>query len=223
MRRSVTLALLAAGMGASLLMGCAPTPPSPTRSLGALAQALRQGDAEAAHALMSSRYRERIPLAEFRRLMAEQPDEILATAEALEHPLAIEEEARVQLSSGEEIVLAREGDGWRVVTNVADAYAQASPRDAVRSFLRALERDRFDVVHRLLPEAERARWSVEALRATWRGEAREEIERLSRALRDAVDTARIEQTGDRAVMPYGARHRLILVREERGWVIESPE
>ncbi len=203
--------------------GCAAPPSSPRDTLSALASALRRGDAEAAYALMSSSYRERVSLEELARVMREQPEEIRATAEALEHPLAIEEEARARLSSGDEIVLRGEDGAFRVTTDVLDAYANASPQEALRSFVRAIERERFDVVLRLLPAAERERWSAEALRAAWRGDAREAVQRIVTGLRDALDGAHFEQTGDRAVMSYGDRHRAVLVREARGWVVESPE
>ncbi|MBN8615553.1 MAG: hypothetical protein J0L92_33465 [Deltaproteobacteria bacterium] len=220
---SARLTPLALATIAMCLAGC-PQPPSPAHTtLHELAAALRRGDAPAAYALMSSRYRERVPLEELARTMREQPEEIAATADALEHPLAIEEEARAHLATGEDVVLERGDEGWRVVTEVADYYARGTPRETIRSFVRAIEHRRYDVVLALLPAGERERLDEASLRAQWEGPAREEVERLVSALRQGLEASPIEQTGDRAVMPYGDRFRVVLVRESGAWCIEDPE
>lgn len=203
--------------------GCPPPQGRAETTLHELAAALRRGDAPAAYALMSSRYRERVPLEELERLMREQPAEIAATADALERPLAVEEEARAHLASGEDVLLEHGDGGWRVVTNVADFYARGTPRETIRSFVRAIEHRRYDVVLALLPPGERERLTEEGLREQWEGPAREEVERLVSALRGGLETSPIEQSGDRAVMPYGDRFRVVLVREAGQWCIEDPE
>jgi hypothetical protein len=219
--RSVgTLCLL---LGAPCVWGCGAAPEGPESSLHALAEALRRGDAPAAHALMSRRYRERVPLVELERILREQPEEVRATADALDHPVAIEEEARARLPNGEEIVIERTDGAWRVVTDVADYYARGTPRETVRSFVRAIEHRRYDVVLALLPRAERERLTEEGLRAQWDGPGREEVERLVSALRSALATSPVQESGERAVMPYGDRFRVVLVREDGTWCIEDPE
>ena len=205
------------------LAGCGGAPSGPDATLHTLADALRRGDAPTVYSLMSRRYRERVPLAELERILREQPEEVRATADALDGPVAIEEEARVRLASGEEIVIERARGQWRVVTDVADYYARGTPREAVRSFVRAIEHQRYDVVLALLPRAERERLSEEGLRAQWDGPGREEVERVVAALRGALETSPIEETGERAVMPYGDRFRVVLVREDGAWCIEDPE
>jgi hypothetical protein len=206
-----------------LAAGCGAAPQGAETTLHALADALRRGDAPAAHALMSRRYRERVPLAELERILREQPEEVRATADALERPMAIEEEARARLPNGEEIVLERTAGGWRVVSDVADYYARGTPREAIRSFVRAIEHQRYDVVLALLPRAERERLTEEGLRAQWDGPGREEVERLVSALRGALATSPVQESGERAVMPYGDRFRVVLVREDGVWCIEDPE
>ncbi len=203
--------------------GCGAAPTGPETSLRELAAALRRGDARASYALMSARYRERVSLEELERLFAEQPDEILDTAAALEQPLAVEVEARAVLGRGEGVLLERADGGWRVVSDVLDYYGRDTPREAVRSFVRAIERQRYDVVLALLPAAERERLTADGLRAQWEGPGREEVERLASALREGLEASPIQETGDRAVMPYGDRFRVVLVREAGLWCIEDPE
>jgi hypothetical protein len=221
-RRAVLLpaVLLAVGMAAS---GCGAAPAGPEGSLAALARALRAGDARTTYGLMSSSYRERVPLEELERLMAAHPEEMRATADALERPLAVREEAIVRLPEGETVALERVEGSWRVVTDVADYYGRSTPRETVRSFVRAVARRRYDVVVSLLPAAERSRTTAAQLEAQWEGDGREEIARLLAALRTAIADAPVEETGDRAVLPYGERFRVVLVREGGQWCIEDPE
>lgn len=219
----MTWARCALGIALAALAGCGAAPTGPEASLRELAAAMRRGDAAASHALMSARYRERVSLAELERLFREQPEEILATAAALEQPLAIEEEARAEVGPGETILLERVEGRWRVVSDVLDYYGRGTPRETVRSFVRAIEHRRYDVVLALLPAAERERLSEEGLRAQWEGPGREEVERLVSALREGLDAGPIQETGDRAVMPYGDRFRVVLVREAGLWCVEDPE
>jgi hypothetical protein len=215
-----TAALTTAALAAA---GCGAAPEGPERPLRGLAQALRAGDARAAYGWMSTSYRERVPLSELERLLAEHPEEARATADALERPLSVREEAVVRLADGETISLERDAEGWRVVTEVADYYGRRTPRETVRSFVRAVARRRYDVVVSLLPAAERSRTTAAQLEAQWEGEGREEIARLLAALRRAVVEAPVQETGDRAVLPYGDRFRVVLVRENGLWCIEDPE
>lgn len=219
MRRTMGLVAL---VGA--LTGCG-GPPRAEDTLRALARALRAGDADAAYALMSERYRATVPLEELRAAMARDPDGMARTAAALEAPLGIEEEARAELAPGEVVVLRNEASGWRVLTDVAEYYGRRTPRQTVLSFVRAVEHERFDVVLALLPAAERARLSEASLRTEWTGPAREEVARLIASLREALarpDVA-LEEHGDRAVLVHGNRFRMVLVREDGLWCIESPE
>jgi hypothetical protein len=221
--RSGTSGLRALAWLGIVIAGCGGAQGGPRTTLDSLADALRRGDAGAAYALMSRRYRERVPLAELERILREQPDEARATADALEQPIALEEEARIRLGSGEEIVIEHVDGAWRVVTEVADYYARRTPRETVRSFVRAIEHRRYDVVLALLPRSERERLTQDGLRSQWEGPGREEVERLVSALRGALETSPIQESGDHAVMPYGDRFRVVLVHEDGGWCIEDPE
>jgi hypothetical protein len=196
---------------------------SPEQAVTAFARALREGRFEDAYPMMSRSYRQRVTLAEFRRHLQENPSEARETAEALgaiEGP--IREEAVVEYGDGEEMHLVREDDGWRVSTDLVDFYDQQSPRAALRSFVRAMERGRYDVVLRLVPDADREGMTVERMRETWAGEGREEVQRLIASLRSSLE-APIEVVGDRATMSYGERFTVQFVREAGIWKIEDPD
>ena len=59
------------------------------------------------------------------------------------------------------------------------------------------------------------------LKARWEGDQRDYISRIVQAIRAALPTARIEQTDDRAAMPYGAGGTVLFVREAGLWKIED--
>lgn len=198
---------------------------SPEDALASFARALRDGDAETAYALTSESYRRRISRAQFEQWMRENPAEIRRVAEALERPAGPPEvEASVEIAPHERIRLVLDRGGWRIASDVVDYYGQSTPHQALRSFVRAVERRRWDVVLRLVPEADREGMSAETLREHWEGDGREEIERLAAGIRAALDAGTpIEVSGDHAVLLWGGRFRAQLVREHGAWRIEDPD
>jgi hypothetical protein len=172
---------------------------------------------------MSQSYRRRVSFEEFRRHLAENPEEARDAAHALSRPDGpAEETAIVRFADGDRVELRREGGSFRIATNLVDFYDQSTPRATLRSFLRAMERERYDVVLRMVPNADREGMSVERMREAWSDEGREEIEQLLETLRQNLD-APIEEVGDRATMPYGDRFTAELVREDGVWKVEDPD
>ena len=218
--RSLPLLLALAGAAACSGVGSSATPEAAVSSFSG---ALRDGRIDDAYGLMSEGYRRRVSRAEFRRYFADYPDEVQQTARSLsERRGRAEQEAVVEYGEGESLRLAREHGEWRVVTDVVDFYDQSSPRAALRSFVRAMERRRYDVVLRLVPERDREGTTAEGMQEAFEGEGREEIERLLANLRASLDNP-IEEVGDRATMTYGDRFRVQFVREDGRWLIDDPD
>jgi len=211
---------------AALLLGGCPgfdATQTPESTVSAFSRALRDGRVDDAYSMMSESYRRRVGIDEFRRLFRDYPAEVQQTARALtERRGSPEEEATVEYGEGETMRLVRESGEWRVATDVVDFYDQSTPRAALRSFVRSMERRRYDVVLALIPEADREGMTEDRMRETWEGEGREEVERLLANLRAALDNP-IEEVGDRATMTYGDRFRVRFVREDGVWRIEDPE
>jgi hypothetical protein len=196
---------------------------TPESTVAAFSSALREGRIDDAYGLMSDSYRRRVSREDFARYFRDYPTEVQQTARSLSQRRGrAEQEAVLEYGEGEVMRLVREDGDWRVATDVVDFYDQSSPRSSLRSFVRAMERRRYDVVLRLIPEADREGMNEERMREAWEGEGREEVERLLANLRASLDNP-IEEVGDRATMPYGDRFRVQFVREEGVWRIEDPD
>ncbi|MDP9152082.1 MAG: hypothetical protein M3O36_19330, partial [Myxococcota bacterium] len=193
----------------------------PQAALRAYARALEDGRAEDAYRLLSDEARRGISLEAFRRMLKEDSEGVREIGRALERPTAPPVvTATVMSPSGQELHLVLEDGRWRVDASTIDLYAQDSPRHAIQGFVRAIERKRYDMVMRYVPEAHKEGLDANKLKAAWDGREKDEIEQVVSALKQALSTATIEETGERATMPYGAG-TMQLVREHGLWKIEN--
>jgi hypothetical protein len=87
--------------------------------------------------------------------------------------------------------------------------------------VRAVERKRYDVVLKYVPDAHREGLDAAKLKAAWEGHDKEDIEQVVSALKQTLPTATIEETGDRATLSYGSGTTMQLVRERGLWKIED--
>jgi hypothetical protein len=171
----------------------------------------------------------------------------------------------VTLPGGEELVLVLEGDTWRVDAAAIDLYSQRTPRQALVGFLRAIERKRYDVVLRFVPDQEReglpiaplqpkakgsadpaasaptdpgttpsaspdappastdteGALTAERLKEEFEGPQKDEALRVLEAIRAALPSATIEETGDEAAMSYGSGGTVSFIRERGVWKIRD--
>ena len=223
MRAVRRLCLPAAMFALAALAGCPARSARPASVVEAFGDALDDARYEDAYALLSAQYRRRVPFSEFRESLARNPSEVRELVGLLRHvDDADEVEAAVPLPDGDELTLVLVDGKWRIRGNVVDFYDQSSPRAALRSFVRAMERRRYDVVMRFVPEADREGMSPEQMQQAWEGESREEIERLIADLRSSLDEP-IEIVGDRATMSYGDGAAVQFLREDGVWRIEDPD
>jgi hypothetical protein len=216
----LVLALLAAA-AVSACSGSQKPADDPSGVLRAYARALEEGRAEDAYRMLSDEARRGISLEAFRRMVKDNPEEVREIGRALARPTSAPVvTATVSGPNGQELQLVLENGSWRVEATAIDLYAQDTPRHAVQGFVRALERKRYDVILRYVPDAHREGLDAAKLKSSWEGHDREEMEQVLSALKQALPTATIEETGERATMPYGAG-TLQLVRERGLWKIED--
>jgi hypothetical protein len=196
---------------------------SPETAVEAFAEALEAQDYHEAYRMLSAEYRAEITEDELRSRLERNPAERDELVALMARPAAETEiTAEVPYGDGEVLHLRFEGGRWRLVGNVFDFYDQSTPRAAIRSFIRAIERRRYDVVLRFVPNADREGMTAERLRASFEGESREEIARLLENLRASIESP-ITQSGDHATMPYGERFTVELLFEDGVWKIQDPE
>jgi hypothetical protein len=193
----------------------------PQSVLRSYAHALEEGRADDAYRLLSDEARRGISLEAFRRMVKDDPEAVKEIGRALERPTAPPiVTATVTSPSGQELHLVLEDGVWRVEASSIELYSQDTPRHAIQGFLRAVERKRYDVVMRYVPDSHKEGLDPSKLKAAWEGHEKDEIQQVVAAVRQALPTATIEETGERATMPYGAG-TMQLVREHGLWKIEN--
>jgi len=193
----------------------------PSDTLRAYAHALDEGRADDAYKLLSSEAKHGISIDAFRRMVKENSAEMKDIAHALARPASDPlVTATVVSPKGEKLQLVYEDGRWKLDGSI-NLYGQATPQQSVEAFLRAFERKRYDVMIRFVPDGHMEGLDADKLRAAWEGSQREEMARITAALRAALPTAQFEEIGDRATMAYGSGGTVQLVREHGMWKIED--
>ncbi len=204
-----------------LLGGCAHATSSPEGTLGAFAADVRAGRYGRAYDRLDATYRSRVSRDEFVRRLESSPDEVEALLSALERPAdETEVHAVVRTEDGDRLELTLEGGEWRFSRNPLDYYDQSTPERALRAFIRAVERRRFDILLRFVPNADREGLDEGALERAFDSETtRDRMRRLMAILRNHLDVP-IEIHGDRATVQL-AEGEVQMVLEDGTWRIED--
>jgi len=216
--RASQVALVAVALTAA---SCAHAPRGPGEALAAFGAALARGDLRGAYALTSADLQRRLPFEAFAAGF-QGPSADPATlgqriaAEATRVPPRVE----VALQTGEPVPLVFEGGQWRVDGPVYEAWGQETPRAAIRTFVRAIDARRYDVLLRLVPDRERGALTAERLRSFWETVDVATHRRLLVELRAAL-AAPLVEAGDEAHLPLAGGGEVRLAREASGWKIED--
>jgi hypothetical protein len=205
------------------MVGCAGGQPAkdPSSVLRAYAAALEEGRADDAYRMLSDDARRGTSLEAFRRMLKDDPDLVRDIGRSLERPTAPPVvTAKVVAPDGQELDLVLEKGAWRVDATAIDLYAQDTPRHTVQGFVRALERKRYDVILRYVPDAHKEGIDARKLKESWEGQSKDEMEQVLSSLKQALPGSKVEETGDHATLAYGAG-TMQLVREHGLWKIED--
>jgi hypothetical protein len=216
--------LTALGLMVALgLTACAHRPEEPSATMASFGAALTRGDLRGAYQLTSVAFQRRMPYEAFAAALTAAGTEPAALGQRLVAEAgSIAPRVAVTLELGEEVPLVLEGGRWRIDGPVYEAWGQATPRAAIRTFLRALDAHRYDIVLRLVPDRYRAGLSADRLRAFWEGEHREEHQALLARVRAGAQGP-ITETGDEARLSVAPDRVVRLVREAGQWRIEDPD
>jgi hypothetical protein len=163
-----------------------------------------------------------MPFETFERMVKENPEDVKAIARALLRPSGTAQvSATVTAPDGQILLLRFENGKWRVDRSAIDLYAQDTPEAALATFVRAFENKRYDVLLRFVPDSKREGLDDGKLKTAFEGEQREEVQRITQAIKAALPTATVERLDDRATMSYGAGGTIELLREHGIWKIEE--
>jgi hypothetical protein len=128
----------------------------------------------------------------------------------------------------DELPLVLENGSWKIASDPLEFYPQDTPSHALRSFVRAVELKRYDVLLRFVPNQWRAEMTEAKIREqfepTQPGQEakRDEVAQMIRLLGANLDNP-IDQEGDKARMPYGDRYEVKFIREDGVWKIKDPD
>ncbi len=201
--------------------GCPGHRGGPATTLEKYSAALGRHDYSAAYDMMSEKFRAEHTKEEFARMMKENRREVQETAARLKVAhRTLEVTAELRYGLGDRLRLVRESGGWRVASNPIRFYSLATPRDALRSFVRAYRLKRWDVMLRFVPAKYREHMNVDKLREQFEGVHREELATMMNMLEANLDVP-IEDKGNEARMPYGDRYEVKFVREDGLWRIQD--
>jgi hypothetical protein len=208
---------------AALASGCAHPAAAPADTLSRFGAAVERKDYAAAYALTSAAYRARVSPGDFRAQIEGGGAEAQELARRWrDAPSRAPLRIPVDDDGGGETALVFEAGAWRVDGRPFDLYGQRTPRAALRAFVLAIERQRYDVVLRLVPNRYRPGVDAEKLRGYWEGERKAENQKLLQQLKASIG-APIVETGDEARMPYGEGAEVRFLREDGLWKIEDPD
>jgi hypothetical protein len=221
------------------IAACRAAAPGPVDTVAAYADALRDQRYTDAWQMLSHTARQTLSYERFERLARERPEELRDALTAYERvdtqaPVI----ARLELSSGETVVLHYEGGEWRIDPSALEFYGQSTPRQALLSFARAVERERWDVLLSLAPHAVAtqlreggpptdggaAATPEHRLRDAWSGPSADSDRQVLGLLVQSLERQRpIEVSGGRATFTYGTvnQYTARLVREDGLWKVED--
>jgi hypothetical protein len=193
----------------------------PSQTLDNYGRALKNRDFGKAYDLMSSAYRGKVSREDYVRMMRDNVREVDETADRLRGKKgSMEVSAEFEYGLGDKMLLVQEDGRWKIATNPLAFYDQSTPRNALRSFLRAYRLERWDVMLRFVPNAYREKMDAPKMKAQFTGPSRENMENLINTIEANVDEPIIERGND-ARMSYGDRFTVQFVKEDGAWKLKD--
>lgn len=190
------------------LAGCGHAAVPPESAVQLYVAALERNDAHAAYGMLSTAVRLRLPESEFAERWRLATDERHVQSERLKASATqTVESATLVFHDGRRVAMARDGRQWRITGTAIGELHAATPEDALRLLVQALDARRYDLVIGVL---------AEPLRSEVERQLRERLEGLKAALGKSPS---VEVIGDRARLQYDPRFRVELEREDGEWRI----
>ena len=203
--------------------GCPERTTKPHDTLRAYVLALRQGDHQRAYGLLSAELRRRCTVDQFVANVRQLGSKSLRKLEPLlRNPKKMSYRAELELTEHDKFVLIKENGMWRIATDPLNFYGQNTPRQALLSFVRALERKRYRILLRFVPNKYRHTMTVSDIKRMYTGDNLPKTKILLRNLKANL-TNKIEVKNGQAIMLYGENHQLRMIKEGGVWKIQDFE
>jgi hypothetical protein len=171
---------------------------------------------------MAPGYRAQVSFETWQKQLADNPQEVSDTSRRLSRVRGPDDVRALEKNTREPLELTQAAGHWYIAREPIEFYEQSTPRAALHSFVAAFSRKRYDVILRLMPEADKEGVTSESLTKHFGHAARDEIARLLSQL-TANLAAPIEEHGPHATMPYAEHRRVRFVLEQGRWRIQAPE
>lgn len=199
-----------------------PQPSTADKVVRSFARALGEGETRAAYELMSPDYRARVSFAAWQKNLADNPQEVSEATRRLSRVRNQDDVRALEQSTREPLVLTEHDGQWYIAKEPIELYDQGTPRAALHSLVAAFTRKRYDVILRLMPEADKEGVTSETLTQHFGHAARDEIARMLSQLTPHLGAA-IEQHEQHATMPYAEHRRVTFLLEQGRWRIQTPQ
>jgi hypothetical protein len=192
-----------------LVAGCGgATLPDPREAARAYAAAVKRGDADAVHSLLTREAQRGLGREGSRRLVVSERAELDRQARSLlEGELAVEATATIPLADGSNVELTLEEQGFRVAAAETLPSAARTPSEALEGLRRALGRRSYSALLRVL--------SAES-----RGAIESDMRSLVSGLADPASLD-VRVNGDRAEVEIPGGHAVTLKREGGVWRVDD--
>jgi hypothetical protein len=199
--------------------GCPQRVATPKTTLKAYIAALEVRDYARAYALMSRSFRKEYDRDEFVAHHKRNRDDVKKNIKELKKgPRKLVVKAQFKYGDGNLLSLVQEGGAWKLALDPVSFYSQRTPKEALRSFVRALQRRRFKLLLRFVPNQWR---KVMTVKDTQRLFSKEQIEATRQLIRNLKANLgnKIDIKGDEAHMLYGDSYKVEFKREDGVWKI----
>lgn len=210
MRRLGLLAVMGLGLVGA---GCGGQARALVRSSHDLGKAVRRQDVEKTEARVLPASRARV---DYDALYG---DEEAQWGNRLAKPTGARPEALIYLSNDEVVEVVWTDKGWRFASDPTVYFGQSTPREALRSLVRASREGRWDVMLDLAPRRYRMGLSEEDLEIAWtEGPQAEALQEARDRLADHL-AGTIRADAHQAILELGSGEFARLEREKDRWVV----
>lgn len=208
-KRYLATVVALAGLG---LAGCGGQARALVRSSGDLGTAVRRQDRPQIDAAVLPATRSRL---DYEALLADSA----SWAERLQRPTGARPEALLYLANDDVVEVIWTDGGWRFASDPTVYFGQATPREALRSLVRASREGRWDVMIDLAPRRYRMGLSEADLATAWTEGPQAQALRVARDRLAERLSGTIRADAHQAILDLGEGEFARLEREKDRWVV----